>query len=263
MDRSARRKFVEQYAIIRHAEGRGSRDRSWYTALPWKDLSGRNAEQWAIRAQSFRYFSSRILPRLQSSFGASLRILDLGAGNGWMSYRLSELGHRVVALDIFDDPLDGLGAIRNFDRTFPGVVAEFDTLPFADGWFDIAIFNSSLHYSEDYGRTLREARRCIRTDGRVFVIDSPVYKRPQHGQTMREERQRMFERVYGFRSDALNSIEYLDEERLVELSRQLGIVWKRWRPWYGMRWALRPVRAFLKRRRPPSRFEILGGRFAA
>lgn len=263
MDRAARRKFVEQYAMIRHAEGRGSRDPSWYTALPWKDLSGRNTEQWAIRAQSFLYFSSRILPQLQSSFSSPLRILDLGAGNGWMSYRLSELGHRVVALDIFDDPLDGLGAIRNFDQPFPGVVAEFDTLPFADASFDIAIFNSSLHYSEDYGRTLLEARRCIRTDGQVFVIDSPVYKRAQHGETMREERHQMFERIHGFRSDALNSIEYLDEDRLGELSRQLGIEWTRWRPWYGVRWALRRVRAFLKRRRPPSRFEILGGRFAA
>lgn len=258
MDAAARRRFVEQYAVIRHAEGRGSADRSWYAALPWKDLSGRNSEQWAIRARSFRYFSARILPTL----GSSLRILDLGAGNGWMSYRLSIAGHRAVAVDIFDDALDGLGAIRNFDQPFPGVVAEFDALPFAEGSFDIAIFNSSLHYSEDYARTLREARRCIGSHGLVFVIDSPVYKTAGHGERMREERHRSFERLYGFRSDAMKSVEYLDEERLAELSRQLGIEWKRWRPWYGVRWALRPVRAFLKRSRPPSRFEILGGRFA-
>ena len=262
MDRATRRRFVEQYALIRHSEGRGSRDDLWYKALPWKDLSGRNSEQWAIRARSFRYLSTRILPKLQAAFGRSLRILDLGAGNGWMSYRLSELGHRVIAVDIFEDELDGLGAIRNFGQPFPGVLAEFDALPFAPGTFDIAIFNSSLHSSEDYGRTLQEARRCIRSEGRVFVIDSPVYKKADHGERMREERHRMFERIYGFRSDALKSVEYLDEARIVELSRQLGIEWQRWRPWYGMRWALRPVRAFLKRSRPPSRFEILGGRFA-
>ncbi|MDE3195684.1 MAG: class I SAM-dependent methyltransferase [Acidobacteriota bacterium] len=261
MNAATRRKFLEEYAAVRRAEGRGSPDREWYAALPYRDLTGRNSDQWAIRARSFRYFCSRILPKLEARPGIPLRILDLGAGNGWMSYRLSQLGHWAVAVDIFADPLDGLSAIRNYDRPFPAALAEFNALPFAGGAFDIAIFNSSFHYSEDYARTLREVRRCLRPAGQVFVIDSPVYRKAEHGERMREERHRNFEIAYGFRSDALGSVEYLDEDRLAELSHEVGVQWSRWRPWYGVRWAMRPLRAFLRRKRPPSRFEILGGRF--
>ena len=34
--------------------------------------------------------------------------------------------------------------------------AEFDQLPFAEGAFDAAIYNASLHYSSDYARRLRK-----------------------------------------------------------------------------------------------------------
>ena len=49
MDPAARRTFLEQYAVIRHAEGRGSSDSAYYRALPFRDLSGRNTSQWEIR----------------------------------------------------------------------------------------------------------------------------------------------------------------------------------------------------------------------
>jgi ubiquinone/menaquinone biosynthesis C-methylase UbiE len=261
MEPAARRTFLEQYAAIRHAEGRGSADPAWYTALPYKDLRGVNSAQWNIRARSFRYFVRKLLPPLELAARRPLRILDLGAGNGWMSYRLLLRGHRTVALDIFADPLDGLGAIHNYPAPIPCVLAEFDSLPFQDLSFDIAIFNSSLHYSADYRRTLGEARRCLKPAGRLFIIDSPVYKRAEHGRRMSEERQSRFERTYGFRSEAAHSIEYLDDETLDQISEQLGIAWSRRLPWHGWKWALRPLIARLRRSRPPSNFFILEGRF--
>jgi ubiquinone/menaquinone biosynthesis C-methylase UbiE len=154
-------------------------------------------------------------------------------------------------------------AIHQFSVALNGVAAEFDRLPFDDASFDLAVFNSSLHYSSDYLRTLTEVRRCLRTAGVVAVVDSPVYKAREHGERMRAERQEYFERTYGFRSEALGSIEYLDEPTLAGLSKELGISWTRRHAWYGWRWALRPWRARLKGERPPSRFVILAGRFQA
>ena len=263
MEQLARRKFLEQYAAIRRAEGRGSADPAWYRELPYKDLRGTNTTQWAIRARSYRYFERRILPGLESSAGRPLRILDLGAGNGWMSYRLSLRGHRMIALDIFADALDGLGAIRHYPMPIPAVIAEFDRLPFRGISFDLAIFNSSLHYSADYCRTIGEVLRCLRPTGQVFIIDSPVYKLAEHGRRMREERQAHFERTYGFRSEAAQSIEYLDEETLADLAAKLGIEWTRSLPWHGWKWALRPWRARIKGTRPPSQFFILAGKFGS
>jgi ubiquinone/menaquinone biosynthesis C-methylase UbiE len=261
MEPAARRTFLEQYGAIRHAERRGSHDPAWYRALPYQDLSGANSAQWAIRARSYRHFENRILPRLERATARPLRILDLGAGNGWMSYRLSLRGHRCVALDIFADPLDGLSAIHNYPMVISAVVAEFDSLPFRTDSFDLAIYNSSLHYSADYCRTIAELKRCLRRPGRFFVIDSPVYKLPDHGRLMREERQAQFERAHGFRSEAAGSIEYLDEPALARISAELGIKWKRTLPWHGWKWALRPLRARFKGARPPSQFFILEGRF--
>ena len=61
---------------------------------------------------------------------SALDILDIGAGNGWLSNRLAQKGHRPVAVDIFTDGLDGLGAARHYGMSFPLVEAEFDRLPF-------------------------------------------------------------------------------------------------------------------------------------
>jgi SAM-dependent methyltransferase len=253
--RTDRQQFLEDYAKIRSAEGRGSEQSAYYRALPFADLTGRNTEQWKIRARTFRYFADKILPR------GVCDILDLGAGNCWLSYRLTDLGHAPVAVDIFADPQDGLRARRHYPVQIPAVEAEFDRLPFPDARFDLIVFNSSIHYSSDYVRTLSEARRCLRPEGRVVILDSPVYERREHGETMRAERQNFFERQYGFKSDALGSIEYFDLETLQGLTQKLGLTWEIRRPWYGWKWYLRPLRARLKGQRPPSRFWILVGRF--
>jgi len=257
MNPTNRKTFLDQYAVIRHAEGRGSYDPAYYNALPWRDLTGKNSDQWAIRARSYRRFEHSVLNRA----GKPLRILDVGAGNGWMSYRMALRGHKPVAVDVFTDRLDGLGALRHYKVPVYGIAADFDCLPFRDETFDLLIFNSSLHYSADYRRTLSEARRCLRPSGRLVIIDSPVYRRAEHGELMRAERRAYFEKAFGFRSDVIESIEYLDEPALTSLAADLGIEWTRRRVWYGWRWALRPARAKLMGKRPPSRFMILIGKF--
>ena len=252
---NSRRQFLEHYAIIRAAEGRGSGDSAYYRALPFADLTGRNSSQWRIRALTFDYFHRRILPRRRCA------IADLGAGNCWLSYRLAELNHRPVAVDIFNDRMDGLGAARHYGVPFPVVEAEFDHLPFPSASFDLAVFNSSFHYSADYARTLAEVRHCLRPSGKVVILDSPIYKFREYGEAMRRERQSFFESRYGFRSEALSSVEFLDFDMLNHLARELALTWKIYRPWYGWRWHLRPLRARLKGLRPPSRFWILVGEF--
>jgi SAM-dependent methyltransferase len=262
MDRAMRHQFLKDYSRIRRAEGRGSDDPEYYRALPYRDITAKNSKQWSIRAKTWAFFERFILAKIEKEAARPLDILDLGAGNGWMSYRLTLRDHKPVALDIFSDYNDGLRAARHYPRAFPLIEAEFDALPFADASFDLAIYNSSIHYSTDYRRTLLEARRCLRQSGRVVIMDSPVYRLPDHGEQMRTERHRLFARQYGFRSDALPSIEYFDETMLASLASELNIAWSRSRPWYGLGWALRPWKALVAAKRPPSRFFILVGRFA-
>ncbi len=245
-----RQRFVEDYLKIRRAEGRGSDDPAYYLALPYTDLTGRLASQWAMRARTYRYFEKYVIGE------TPLRVLDLGAGCGWMSYRLMQRGHLPVAVDLLSDGREGLGAARHYPR-FPRFQAEFDRLPFADRSFDAAVFNASLHYSSDYSKTLAEVRRCVRS--RIFILETPVYRRREHGEMMRRERHEQFLKQYGTESDHVRSIEYLDLEMMESLARELRIEWRIHKPWYGLARHMRPLKAWWKGSRPPSRFWILEG----
>src|ERR1700722_19298869 len=103
MATSARHRFLEDYRTIRSAEGRGSQEAAYYRALPYQDLSGKNSAQWAIRGKSYRYFERNLLSQLERKTGRELDVLDLGAGNCWMSYRLALRKRPPVAVDIFTD----------------------------------------------------------------------------------------------------------------------------------------------------------------
>jgi SAM-dependent methyltransferase len=266
-ERAARyARFVRDYESIRTAEGRGSASDDYYLALPYRDLSGRLSAQWTLRARTFRYIEGKLLPRMSTLAHPRLRILDLGAGNGWLSYRLANQGHLPVAVDLLTNDQDGLGAARHYLRRlgvlFPRVQAELDNLPFADSQFDLAIFNASFHYSENYEKTVAEALRCLRGGGTVMIADTPWYSDERSGLAMLEERRALFTKQYGFPSDELKSREYLTDLRLKDLERWFGIRWQTHEPYYGMRWHLRPLVARLRRARKPSRFRIYTAKVA-
>jgi SAM-dependent methyltransferase len=253
-------RFITDYEFIRAAEGRGSEGSDFYLELPYRDLSGNNAGQWAIRARTFCYIEHRILQPLATRVGRKLRILDLGAGNGWMSYRLALAGHVPVAVDLLTNDQDGLGAAAHFRKglssLFVRVQAELDDLPFAEDVFDVVIFNASFHYSEHYETTFAEALRCTRPGGLIIIADTPWYSRDESGRKMLCERRAHFTARYGFASDAIASREYLTDRDLRFLHSRFAIEWRFYSPFYGIRWLLRPLLAKLRRRRTPSQFRI-------
>lgn len=254
---------LSSYEFVRKAEGRWSNGSEFYCSLPWKDTTKKFSEQWRIRAFSYRCLMRTILPLCMIEMKEErLRIIDIGAGNCWMSYRLSSMGHRPVAVDLSVSCLDGLGAARHYwsvlDRTFPLFQAEMDRLPFIDEQFDLAIFNSSFHYSADYESTLRETLRVLRPNGAIVIVDSPTYRTEEDGETMKRERSQEFASKYGGDGTGMGGQMYLTPERLERLKRT-GICWKRFSPWRGWRWAARPFVARVAGRRRPSEFHIYLG----
>jgi ubiquinone/menaquinone biosynthesis C-methylase UbiE len=251
-------RFMKDYERIRAAEGRGSESEVFYLGLPYKDVSGRNSEQWHIRARTYDYLIKHLLA--QSRQHGAGRILDLGAGNCWMSYRLTLAGYRPVALDLLTNDRDGLGAASHYQKHlpehFPRFQAEVARLPFQDEQFDAIIFNASFHYSEDYAVALREALRCARNNGMVIICDTPWYSHEESGMQMVSERRANFSKRYGTASNSIKSLEYLTNDRLRILEEQLSIRWTIHSPYYGFKWAMRPLVAKLRTRREPSRFRI-------
>jgi SAM-dependent methyltransferase/ribosomal protein S27E len=261
------RQFISDYERVRAHEGRGSQSCHYYLSLPFRDTTGRNAWQWKIRGRSYHYLEKRVLPGLERSQRTAFDVLDVGAGNCWLSYRLALRGHRPVAIDLLLNDWDGLGAARHYlpfvKRPFLRFQAEMDRLPFDDRQFDLIVFNASFHYSEDYERTLKEAVRCLRPSGAVLIIDSPFYEREESGRQMVEERHAAFQKLHGIRSDSLASQEFLTPRRLDDLGKTSGIQWRVVEPWYGLSWMMRPWRAKLLRRRDPAKFLIAVGTLGA
>jgi SAM-dependent methyltransferase len=251
-------RFMEDYERIRAAEGRGSESEDFYLGLPYKDISGRNSKQWYIRARSYDYLTKYALKRNPQDRGG--QILDLGAGNCWMSFRLALAGYSPFAVDLLANDRDGLGAAAHYQKRlpklFPRFQAEIARLPFQDEQFDAVIFNASFHYAEDYVVTLREAFRCVRSGGMVIISDTPWYSREESGRQMVSERRAAFSQCYGTASDSIRSLEYLTNERLRILEEQLSVQWNIHAPQYGFKWAMRPLVAKLCRKREPSRFRI-------
>jgi SAM-dependent methyltransferase len=253
-------RFIRDYQFIRSAENRGSADAEYYFGLPYRDLSGHNSQQWAIRAKTFLYIKRNIIPGVLPNAKRPLKILDLGAGNGWMSYRLGLAGHAPIAVDLLTNDRDGLGAAAHYRKhlsaLFPRFQAELDTLPFTDDEFDLVIYNASFHYSENYEKTVAEALRCTRASGTVLIADTPWYRNEKSGEQMIAERRQTFTERYGFPSDGLQSLEYLTDQRLQRMEACFGIRWQTHIPNYGVRWSMRPLLAKLRGKREPSQFRI-------
>jgi SAM-dependent methyltransferase len=162
-----------------------------------------------------------------------------------------------------DDRVDGLGAAEGYaahlPRPFGRVAASFEALPVRDAAYDVVVFNASLHYAFDLGAALAEAARAARPGGRIAILDSPFYRRERDGEAMVAEKRREAARRFGERAGALATlpfVEFLTRGRLEAASAPLGLAWRRHRVRYPVGYEARPLVAFLRRRRPPSRFDL-------
>lgn len=252
--------FMREYQIVRQTEQRGSPAAAYYRALPFRDLSGQFTADWQIRARTFHTFERDLLQPLERKMKRPLWVIDLGAGNGWLSYRLAQRGHTIAAVDLLINSFDGLGTHQYYDAAFTPIQADFDHLPFTGNQVDLVLFNASLHYATRYEATLSEALRVLRPAGQLVILDSPIYRSADSGAEMVREREAAFTRAYGFPSNALSSENYLTWQRLQELAEALHLNWNTLQPFYGWHWMLRPLKARLRRRREPARFAIITGR---
>lgn len=255
------RPFVRDYDRVRNAEQWGAGNGDYYRALPYSDLSGRHSRIWHIRAASFDALRKEVVVPLAHALGRPLRVLDAGAGNGWLSYRLALEDHELIAADLRTGPADGLGACSWYmdEVSFNLVQAAFEQLPLFDGELDLVVFNGSLHYAVNYEAVLAETLRVLGSHGRVAILDSPMYSRARSGQQMVDELYDRLRKEHQIEPGAIPHENYLTPRRLQELARRLQLSWRIIKPFYGWRWALAPWLARLRGRRQPARFYLIVG----
>lgn len=185
--------FIQQYRSVRERDGYRFENGDYYRMLPSVPPGDPLAHHWRIRQETYHHLLRHVL----AAGRQPSTILDLGAGSGWLSHRLSTLGHNVVAVDALADAADGLGAIRHYHAPIVAVQADFDALPFAPGQFDLVAFNGSLHYAPDTARSLAHARAMLAPAGTLVVMDSPMFRADRDGAAMVAETLRQFADEYG------------------------------------------------------------------
>jgi SAM-dependent methyltransferase len=249
---SALEAFARQYRAVRQNEGRRAVSGEYYRRLPSVPADDPHARDWRIRQETFRHLLGHVLAAGRQPSA----VLDLGAGNGWLSHRLAALGHHVVAVDAMDDEADGLGAVRHYAAPLVAVHADFDALPFAAGQFDIAIFNGSLHYAPDPASTLASVRRLLLPDGMLVVMDSPMFRADRDGAAMLTDSVRRFARDHGLQAVVQPGCGYLTFARLAASAGALSMEAEFVPSRGSLGWRLRRRLAHLRLGRQPAAFGL-------
>ena len=125
----------------------------------------------------FEYYRSAKVIAFLERAGVSItgRILDAGCGGGGMPLSLAEHADEVVGID----PIDRfgqagvvLGRERGLKRLH-FVRADGMALPFPAGAFDLVLSHAVIEHVADAPLYLRECRRVLKADGRIFLSTAP------------------------------------------------------------------------------------------
>jgi SAM-dependent methyltransferase len=179
-DKARLDRFAEEYRQARLAEGqvRLTPEHAW--ALPYGRPPGFSALYWQVRRESFCALMA-ILAREGPDpvYGPAA---DLGAGTGWLSYRLAQAGYQVLAVDASPDDDFGLGAALAYYGHLPAtqlLQGDLEHPPLQAGRIGLVMLNASLHYTRDLEGTLGCCARALRSTGRLIILDTPVARRPR------------------------------------------------------------------------------------
>jgi ubiquinone/menaquinone biosynthesis C-methylase UbiE len=95
-----------------------------------------------------------------------LRILDVGAGQGYFLLAAHNEGHQAIGIDI---SLESANIAAQVSPQTPVYVANGQNLPFENNTFDVVAFWGTLEHHPDMQQTLKECHRVVKQDGRVIL----------------------------------------------------------------------------------------------
>jgi 2-polyprenyl-6-hydroxyphenyl methylase/3-demethylubiquinone-9 3-methyltransferase len=145
---------------------------------------------------------------------AALRVLDVGCGEGQLTYAIAQAGYEVLGIDVAEEPL------RRARGRHPGLelrrVEPDGDWPLADASFDAVWAGETIEHVFDTARWMSELRRVLRSGG------SAILSTPAHGPLTRlglALSARRFERRFDPRADHLR---FYTRNALVRLLEDFG-----------------------------------------
>lgn len=140
---------------------------------------------WRRLREQCEPFSEAVVDYLLRDAELSRRVhgavADLGAGSCWLAGKISRLEavERVYAQDLSRGFLERVGLPVFLDHggdqgKLIFVVSDFNDIPLPDQSLDAVFLVAALHHSLSPIVSLREALRCLKPDGTLFIHESPV-----------------------------------------------------------------------------------------
>ena len=204
------RPFEAYYIAVRDKEERVYDD-ALLKKLPLISSGHRYAGEWKLRKKSL----DRLLGHLRSH-AKPLTIVEVGAGNGWLSNHLSQIEQaQVVGLDVNQLELEQGARVFNqpnlafaFGDIFAPIVKPASV--------DVIVLAASFQYFPDPIAALKQLAGWLKEDGELHVLDTPFYGKGE-GQAAQQRSLRyytemgcpeMADHYYHHEWDQLNPLSY-------------------------------------------------------
>lgn len=103
----------------------------------------------------------------------SIRVVDLGAGEGLIAQLLARHAKSVVCVDSSPRMVE-VGselALRNGFNHLQYLLGDIESVPLADGCTDLALLSQALHHAAHPQKAVSEAYRILDQGGRLVVLD--------------------------------------------------------------------------------------------
>ena len=139
--------------------------------LPDIDDSHMYRKEWEIRKAS----CERLVRHLESK-NRPLKILEVGCGNGWLSYQLSQIqSSYVIRLDV------NLLELQQAERVFMAipnlafVYGDIDSASLGRQKFDIVVFAAAIQYFDSLKDIVPKIFDLLTEKGEIHIMDSHFY----------------------------------------------------------------------------------------
>jgi SAM-dependent methyltransferase len=165
--------FEQLYVNLRQQENRIYNDEevAWLPDIAEDHI---HKKEWEIRKASCKNLLNYLRDKKKS-----LNILEVGCGNGWLSYQFSQVPYsHVVGLDVnlleLQQAERVFAAIPNLNFVYGDI---HSSLPIEK--FDVIVFAASIQYFKSFPDIINATLNLLADKGEIHIIDSHFYSEEQ------------------------------------------------------------------------------------
>ncbi len=153
-----------------------------------KEFFDRVAPQWSSMRGG--YYDEDVITRLQNAglVKNDMVLVDLGAGDGYLSRAIASEVSSVIAVDISEAMLNELAkkADKQGISNIRTVLGDGCDIPLSDNGVDIICANMFLHHIDEPITAIKEMHRILKPGGRVFLADLREHGNREFKDTMHD-----------------------------------------------------------------------------